>query len=282
VNLPTCSLKFPTCVAPLRWAGLLRCWRPLTTHQLEGALAAHDHTGRRHRRARVASQVQVQVTNARGSSATGKILPPLESSLPPDCQCEVAPAPTEFDYIPTPAITSVSTSATDPGSLASEKGGTLITVTGKGFDGLTLLWADFGNPGLASSMSYAITYLTGTEMQILARAQPLTTEPATVPFSVRTLAGQSPGSISPGARPDTLTCTGSSASDACGRTVTLTWCAGADAALLQADNAAGTSSSAQIRATSAKRDLRRNMYQVYGYGPITGKLPDWTRACASL
>jgi hypothetical protein len=167
-NLPTCSLKLPTRVAPLRWAGLLRCRRPLTAHQLEGALAAHDHTGRRHRRARVAPQVQFQVTNARGSSATGKILPPLESSLPPDCQCEVAPAPTEFDYIPTPAITSVSTSATDPGSLASEKGGTVITATGKGFDGLTLLWADFGNPGPASSMSYAITYLTGTEMQILA------------------------------------------------------------------------------------------------------------------
>jgi len=117
----------------------------------------------------------------------------------------VAPAPTEFDYIPTPAITSVSTSATDPGSLASEKGGTLITVTRKGFDGLTLLWADFGNPDLALSMSYAITYLTGTEMQILARAQPLTTESAAVPFSVRTPAppAHRPGPRRPH-RPGTL------------------------------------------------------------------------------
>jgi hypothetical protein len=37
VNPPrTCSLKFPTRVAPLSRAGLLRGWWALTTYQLEG------------------------------------------------------------------------------------------------------------------------------------------------------------------------------------------------------------------------------------------------------
>jgi hypothetical protein len=150
-------------------------------------------------------QVQVEVTNSHGTSATGTILPPLEGTLPaldaegvfelpPGCNCEQEPAPSEFDYVPAPTITSISTSAAQPGSLASELGGTLITVTGTGFNLLTLDWADFGDPTLASSQSFSETYLTGTEMQIVVPPESPTTEPFTVPFSVKTLAGQSPGS----------------------------------------------------------------------------------------
>jgi hypothetical protein len=146
-------------------------------------------------------QVQVQVTSSAGSSALGSILPPLEGAItlnsmgtlvaPPGCGCETEPAPTEYDYVPTPAITSVSTSASDPGSLASEQGGTLITVTGSGFNPLTIEWADFGPPGLESSVDTSFVYLTGTEMQITAPAEPLGVEPLTVPLSARSLAGQS-------------------------------------------------------------------------------------------
>jgi len=146
-------------------------------------------------------QVQVRVSNSRGSSAAGRILPPLEGAIalnsmgtlvaPPGCGCEIEPAPTEYDYVPAPAITSVSTSTGDPGSLASELGGTLITVTGKGFNPLTIEWADFGPPGLYSSVDTDFAYLTGTEMQIAAPAEPLGIEPAGVTFSIRTLAGQS-------------------------------------------------------------------------------------------
>ena len=149
-------------------------------------------------------QVQVQVTNIHGSSAVGRILPPLEGAIalnsmgtlvaPPGCGCETEPGPTEFDYVPAPAITSVSTSTGDPGSLASEAGGTLITVTGKGFNPLTIEWADFGAPGLESSVDTGYAYLTGTEMQIAAPPEPLSIEPAAIPLSVRSLAGQSPGS----------------------------------------------------------------------------------------
>jgi hypothetical protein len=148
-------------------------------------------------------QVQVQVKNGHGSSAVGPILPPLEGAItlnslgtlvaPPGCDCETEPAPTEFDYVPAPSITSVSTSAGDPGSLASELGGTLITVTGSGFNPLTIEWADFGPPGLESSVDTSYAYLTGTEMQIAAPAEPLSTGPQTIPLSVRSLAGQSPG-----------------------------------------------------------------------------------------
>lgn len=37
-----CSLKFLARVAPLSWAGLLRGWWSLTTHQLEEALFGGD------------------------------------------------------------------------------------------------------------------------------------------------------------------------------------------------------------------------------------------------
>lgn len=147
-------------------------------------------------------QTQVTVTNASGTSATGTILPPLEGTLPPPtpmfafgppqlCGCEVEPAPTEFDYVPTPTVTSVSTSLADPSSLASEDGFTLITVKGTGFNFLTMDWANFGSPALASSVDPLFVSLTGTQMQILSPPEPGTTEPARLPLSVTTLAGTS-------------------------------------------------------------------------------------------
>jgi hypothetical protein len=145
-------------------------------------------------------QVQVRVANSRGTSATGRILPPAEGAVvvnslgvlvaPPGCKCETAQAPTEFDYLPAPSLSSVSTSS-GPASLASEKGSTLITVRGSGFDPLTIDWADFGKPSLESSMDTDYVFLTGTEMQIVAPSEALTVGPRSVAFSVKTLAGQS-------------------------------------------------------------------------------------------
>jgi len=146
-------------------------------------------------------QVQVRVANAHGSSATGPILPPAEGPVvvnslgvlvaPPGCHCETEQAPTEFDYVPAPSISSVSTSA-GAASLASENGGTVITVRGAGFDPLTIDWADFGPPGLGSSIDTDYVFLTGTEMQIVAPGrQALTVGPSSVSFSVKTPAGRS-------------------------------------------------------------------------------------------
>jgi hypothetical protein len=69
---------------------------------------------------------------------------------------------------------------------------TVITVHGRGFDPLTINWADFGSPTAESSEDTNFTYLTGTEMKIVAPAQPPTSGTLSVPLSVNTLAGQSP------------------------------------------------------------------------------------------
>jgi hypothetical protein len=144
-------------------------------------------------------QVQVRVGNANGLSQEGQILPPDEGPVtlnvmgvlvaPAGCGCETEQAPTEYDYVPKPTITSVSTSGA--ANLASEQGGTVITVHGTGLDPLTVEWADFGPPSLESSQDRCFVFMTGTEMQITAPAGPLTTDPLLVPFRVRTLAGQS-------------------------------------------------------------------------------------------
>ena len=114
-------------------------------------------------------QVQVVVTNANGSSATSTIEPPFEGAISFDSMGgeiatagdEVTPQPTEFDYIPAPKITSVSTgsladlqhcvapatAACNAGMLASELGGpaNLITVEGTGMNPLTLDYATVGS-----------------------------------------------------------------------------------------------------------------------------------------
>ncbi len=145
-------------------------------------------------------QVQVQVTNPHGPSARGRILPPAEGAVevnnlgvlvpPAGCNCETMQAPTEYDYVPVPAVTSISTSA-GAASLASETGGTVVTVQGKGFDPLGIDWADFGNPGVENSMDTSYVFVTGTEMQIVAPSQAYTTGVYRIPFSIKTPGGQS-------------------------------------------------------------------------------------------
>jgi hypothetical protein len=148
-------------------------------------------------------QVQVQVTNSHGSSATGKILPPLEGTLPevynamgfPEtpagCHCEIEPGSTEFDYVPAPVITSVSTTAANPYSLASEYGGTLITLKGRGLDYLSTNWTDFGPPDQSGSEDFSIVYETGTQIQVEANGAAASVDTETVPVSVDSVAGQS-------------------------------------------------------------------------------------------
>jgi hypothetical protein len=147
-------------------------------------------------------QVQVQVSNSHGTSATGKILKPLEGTIPapspmafiappPGCHCETEPGATEFDYMPNPVITSVSTSAANPASLASEDGGSVITIKGRGLDWLEFLAADFGDPTLAASEDTSEIYQTGTELQIVAPGAAASTEPEAVPVRAYTEAGLS-------------------------------------------------------------------------------------------
>ncbi|MGA9775516.1 MAG: IPT/TIG domain-containing protein [Candidatus Dormiibacterota bacterium] len=150
-------------------------------------------------------QVQVVVTNGAGSSATDQILPPYEGAISfnvmgvvtPAPGTETMPAPTEYDYVPPPSISDVSTSDQPPLSYASELGGSLITITGSGFNPLTLSWVSIGNPALASSQDFNIVYETGTTIELLAPAiasspATATIQPTTLPVTVTTLAGSSP------------------------------------------------------------------------------------------
>jgi hypothetical protein len=145
-------------------------------------------------------QALVRVGNANGLSATAPIPVPYEGAfttdslgdtvLPPGCGCEGVPAPDEYDYLPQPVITSVSTSS-GPASLASESGDTLITIHGSGFSPLAIDWANFGRPDREGSIDTDFQFVSGTEIQIVAPAQAPTVNLFTVPVSVRTLAGQS-------------------------------------------------------------------------------------------
>jgi Pro-kumamolisin, activation domain/Subtilase family/IPT/TIG domain len=145
-------------------------------------------------------QVQVRVRNARGLSAPSRIRPPLEGPevenaqgdllRPPGCGCEVAEATDEFDYVPRPHISSVTTHA-GPLSLASEHGGTVITVHGRGLTPFGLDFADFGDPRRFSSEAVNYTFVTGTKLQIHAPKQKLSAGRLPMPFSVRSLGGRS-------------------------------------------------------------------------------------------
>jgi hypothetical protein len=144
-------------------------------------------------------QVQVRVRTSGGVSAPARIRPPLEGPLwrnamgvllHPACGCEVAQASDEFDYLPRPRIDSVSTSG-GPATLASERGGSVITVKGAGLDPLDIDWANFGDPARASSVQVGYVYLSGTKMQIRAPRHEVTLGIARTMLSVKTLAGQS-------------------------------------------------------------------------------------------
>ncbi|HXD64077.1 MAG TPA: IPT/TIG domain-containing protein [Solirubrobacteraceae bacterium] len=104
-------------------------------------------------------EVQVRVSNANGASAPGTILPPPEGTF---------------------ALTNLGTLGT-----------TTVTATGAGFDPLAIDWADFGDPTQADSQDIDYAFVSGTELQVVAPAEAQTTDVQDVPFSVKTLGGQS-------------------------------------------------------------------------------------------
>jgi hypothetical protein len=145
-------------------------------------------------------QTQVEVTTPNGTSKDGTIKPLYEGAvsfnangvIPVPPTDEAAPASTEYDYVPTPTITSISTTG-GPGSLASEEGGSVVTIHGKGFNLASLDWVNFGDPTQASSQQFFnIVSDTGTEIQIAAPGLgAATVGPANVPVSVMSSANLS-------------------------------------------------------------------------------------------
>jgi Pro-kumamolisin, activation domain/IPT/TIG domain/PASTA domain/Divergent InlB B-repeat domain len=145
-------------------------------------------------------QTQVEVTTPNGTSTTATIKPLYEGAisfdehgvLPLAAGDEAAPARTEYDYVPTPTITSISTTG-GPGSLASELGGSVVTIEGKGFNLAALEWVNFGDPTQAASQQFFnLVSDTGTEIQIQAPSLPSeTVDPTSLAVSVMTAAGLS-------------------------------------------------------------------------------------------
>ena len=226
-------------------------------------------------------QVQVVVTNAAGSSATSTILPPYEGALTFDSMgalvvppaYEVSPKQTEYDYIPAPKVTSVSTGTVadllkycvapvsakcNAPLLASESGGlpaNLITVVGTGMNNQTLNYATLGAPSDENSIVYPVA-ATGTSLELVVPAlpksdKPPTVEPFSLPVGFTSIAGASnesnvvyagvpqvtnvenPRTHKPGV-PDTVACSSSPPSSGCGTPVDI-----AGKGLLQAVGAVG-------------------------------------------
>jgi len=148
-------------------------------------------------------QSQVIVSNANGPSATDPILEPsygapypLVSAGEPaptcvtDSTCEILPAPTEYDYLATPTITSVvTTSASDPTAWASEQGTTIATITGTGFDPLGYYYTNVGDPTHNASQDTNTVSITPTKVQVIINGRGSTTEPKVAALSVQTEAG---------------------------------------------------------------------------------------------
>jgi large repetitive protein len=112
--------------------------------------------------------------------------------IPAPAGQEAAPASTEYDYVPTPTITSISTSG-GAGSLASEEGGSVVTIEGKGFNLATLDWVNFGSPTQESSQQFFnLVSVTGTKIEILAPSfEDTTVGPAALPVTIQSVAGLS-------------------------------------------------------------------------------------------
>jgi hypothetical protein len=207
---------------------------------------------------------QVSVTVAVGgkTSATATILPPYEGPLsfdnmggevlPSGCGCEDEPQTSEFDYVPTPTITSVSTGtpADLPGNaadLASEYGGAAtntVTVTGTGMDPLTssYLTLSFGGGFNEGSIDYPVEE-SGTSFvfeapAVLSPISPPSTEPEFITVGFTSIAGASTtGSVwyagaplvtsvvatatGAPAVPDSVSCTSPPPGAGCGTPVTL-------------------------------------------------------------
>jgi hypothetical protein len=123
---------------------------------------------------------------------------------------ELAPSPTEFDYIPTPEITSVNADGSnsssdftpvttaDPSTLADASGGSIVLLTGQGLNPLTLDYFLVGDPTLNSSIDFSLLFYAGNEAVIELPADPnvaagdtIGTQPDSVPITASTVAGNS-------------------------------------------------------------------------------------------
>jgi pro-kumamolisin-like protein/fibronectin type III domain protein/IPT/TIG domain-containing protein len=182
-------------------------------------------------------QAQLVVTNANGSSPQATILPPysgqeyegVSESVPfPACvteaTCEIAAAVSEYDYLPRPVITSVTTTSQgDPTTWASERGTTIATVQGSGFDYLGLEYANVGKPSLANNQDFSLLGVSPTEFEVILNGRAISSAPVTKSFTVQSLGGRSASwPITFAGRPKVTALSPTAGTDAGGTHVTVT------------------------------------------------------------
>jgi hypothetical protein len=152
-----------------------------------------------------ACQAQVVVTNANGSSTKDSIQLPytgapfegVSGGVPlPDCvtggTCEIVPSTTEYDYLPTPSISSITTTSPDASTVwASEQGDTIATIDGSGFDSLGFNWVNIGSPSNANHQDFDVVTITPTELQVLINPHAPSPGPLVRNVTVQTLGGLS-------------------------------------------------------------------------------------------
>jgi hypothetical protein len=113
-------------------------------------------------------QVQVVVTGANGRSARSKILAPYtgrmvqndEGIVVPTAGTEIDPAPSEYDYASKIVVTSITPNP------YSESNDTTITITGSGFDVLTLDWVNIGLPAQWENNDPAFSSISATSIKL--------------------------------------------------------------------------------------------------------------------
>jgi hypothetical protein len=158
-------------------------------------------------------QVEVVVTSPGGSSAASPILPPYQGAYSPDpygafpapvgCNCETTPAATEYDYLASPEITSVSAdTGADGRQYISAYGHSSVVVHGSGFDILGYLWTDLGPWADAASVDNSLVSISPTELTLSTPAAPSGAAlPLALPLTVQTLASPNIGDLASATAP---------------------------------------------------------------------------------
>jgi len=140
-------------------------------------------------------QVEVRVTTAAGSSPQVAISRIFSGDLSNEGQPgtgETLPAATEFDYFPTPQITSISL---PPYGSASEFGDSEAIVKGVGLDEIATDWLNVGPYTSTDSIDATFLSMTSREDVILLPGHQLTRQAASVPVTVQTEGSLNNGGI---------------------------------------------------------------------------------------
>lgn len=126
-------------------------------------------------------QSTVTVTTPQGTSATITPLKPLQGYLdynndgvpyaPARCDCEIYPTPTEYDYQAAPTFTKlVNQSTSKQMPLADPEFGSFFSITGTGFNWLTLNYVSFGNGSQLANQDVSIELVTYTGIELFGLA----------------------------------------------------------------------------------------------------------------